>query len=103
MEKRKLIYYLDDDVDDLYIFRDVAEELGHEVCLFVDGNMMLRSLHHAEALPDILFLDIVMPVFDGEEIFHLIHKTEKWKHIPVVMISGHSPKSLIRHYLEAGA
>ncbi|HEX8561583.1 MAG TPA: response regulator [Flavobacterium sp.] len=102
MEKRKRIYYLDDDLDDLYIFKDVAEELGHDVTIFVNGQMFLRALN-TQPLPDLIFLDIVMPVFEGEEIFHIIQRTEKWKHIPIVMISGHSPKSLIRHYLEAGA
>ncbi|HEY0091812.1 MAG TPA: response regulator, partial [Flavobacterium sp.] len=30
-------------------------------------------------------------------------KTEMWKHIPVVMISGYNSKSLVQQYLEAGA
>ena len=102
MSTPQLIYYLDDDIDDLYIFKDVAESLGHEVSIFVNGNELLKALK-GKQLPDIIFLDIRMPVFNGEEILHLIKKTENSMHIPVVMISGYSPKSLVRHYLEAGA
>jgi len=102
MGTKKNIYYLDDDLDDLYVFKEVAEELGHEVTIFVDGNIMLKSLTQLP-LPDIIFLDIVMPVFDGDEIFHIIKKSDKWKVIPIVMISGHSPKSLIMQYMAAGA
>ena len=102
MEKSKRIFYLDDDLDDLYVFKDVADELGHDVSIFVNGSVMLKALASQPA-PDILFLDIVMPVFNGEEIFHIIKKSEKWRDIPIVMISGHSPKSLIMQYLDAGA
>lgn len=103
MKNRKLIYYLDDDVDDLAVFRDVVQAMGHEVFIFADGRSLLQKLSQAAVLPDIIFLDIVMPFLDGEEIFHLIHNPENWKQIPIVMISGHSPKPLIRHFLGAGA
>jgi len=103
MKTEQFIYYLDDDTDDLYIFKEIAESLGHKVSIFINGNEMLRALNKKDQLPDIIFLDIRMPVFNGEEILHIIKKTDASKHIPVVMISGHNPKSLVRHYLEAGA
>jgi CheY-like chemotaxis protein len=101
MKAPKVIYYLDDDTDDLYFFKEVAETLGHNVSIFINGTEMLRTL--GKELPDIIFLDIRMPVFNGEEILHVIKKTPQWNHIPVVMISGGYPKSMIRHYLESGA
>jgi len=103
MKTQQTIFYLDDDTDDLYVFKEVAEALGHSVFLFINGNEMLRALGKKDQLPDIIFLDIRMPVFNGEEILHIIKKTENSKHIPVVMISGHNPKSLVRQYLESGA
>ena len=104
MKSSKLIYYLDDDIDDLYFFKDVAEGLGHQVTIFVNGTEMLRALRNNwQDQPQIIFLDIHMPVFNGEEILQIIKKTEEWKHIPVVMISGAYPKKLVRQYLEAGA
>ncbi|MBF0694213.1 MAG: response regulator [Flavobacterium sp.] len=98
----KKIFYLDDDLDDLYLFKEAAESIGHSVTIFVNGNEMLRALNGTD-LPDIIFLDIRMPVFNGEEILHIIKKNPLLADIPVVMISGFSPKSLVRTYLEAGA
>ena len=96
MNTPQLIYYLDDDIDDLYIFKDVAESLGHEVSIFVNGNELLKALK-GKQLPDIIFLDIRMPVFNGEEILHLIKKTENSMHIPVVMISAsHNLQGLLK-------
>ena len=54
-------------------------------------------------VPDIIFLDIYMPVFDGDEILDIIKKTDEWKEIPVVMISGIYPKSNTTQYFQSGA
>jgi CheY-like chemotaxis protein len=101
MKEKKLIYYLDDDTDDLQFFREVAESFGHDVTTFIDGNELLRILRKQE--PDIIFLDIHMPVYNGQEILSIIRKIDEWKAIPIVMISGILQKKLVRHYLEAGA
>ena len=103
MKPEKLIYYLDDDIDDLHVFKEVAENLGHQVSIFINGHEMLLTLRKKKPLPDIIFLDIHMPVFNGEEILHVLKKSDEWKHIPIVMISGAYPKKLVRHYLDAGA
>ena len=102
MKLRQLIYYLDDDVDDLFFFKEAAETLGHDVITFVNGQEMLRTLSK-KPFPDIIFLDVRMPVFEGEEILQVIKKTEESKNIPVVMISGSYPKSVVQHYLDSGA
>lgn len=102
MKAPQIIYYLDDDTDDLYFFKEIAEALGHEVTIYVSGHEMLRTLSKGK-LPDIIFLDIRMPVFNGEQILDVIKKSEEWQHIPVVMISGAYPKSAVRQYLDSGA
>lgn len=98
-----MIYYLDDDTDDLHFFKEIAETLGHAVETYVNGNMMLKALSNGRPLPDIIFLDIIMPVFDGQQILDVIKKSEAWQHIPIVLISSVYPKSSVRRYLESGA
>ena len=102
MKDSKRLYYLDDDSDDLAFFRDTAEQLGHTVFLFADGNELLTALRK-KPYPDIVFLDIHMPIYGGEEILDIIRKSDDWKEIPIVMISGILQKKLVRHYLDAGA
>lgn len=103
MKKSKSIYYLDDDRDDLYIFQQVAQSLGHEVKTFINGHELLSSLIPPQKKPDVIFLDIHMPILRGEEILIILKSSEVWKHIPVVMISGAYPKKLIRYFTEVGA
>jgi len=103
MKASKLIYYLDDDTDDLEIFTDIAEHSGHQVYTFLNGNEMFYALKHDSRKPDLIFLDIHMPVLNGEEILNVIRKSEEYKQIPIVMISGAYPPKLVRHFLKSGA
>lgn len=95
-------YCLDDDIDDLELFQEAATKLGHRASLFRNGIVMLHSLDTSK-LPEAIFLDIHMPILDGEEMLHIIKKSDSLKNIPVLLISGACPKKLLRHYLEAGA
>ena len=102
MEKQKTIYYLDDDLDDLGFFKEIAEELGHNVKVFTDGRKMLLVLEIQAEKPDVIFLDIHMPVLNGEEILNIIKKSDDVKHIPVVMVSGAYPKKLLQYCADLG-
>lgn len=102
MKKPKNIYYLDDDFDDLGLFKEIVEELGHNVKVFSNGRKLLIFLEIAENKPDLLFLDIHMPVLNGEEILEIIKKSEDWKDIPVVMVSGAYPKKLLQYCAQLG-
>lgn len=103
MNDSKLILYLDDDTDDLKFFRDLTEELGHRVSLYADGTEMLYALRHGWEKPDLIFLDVHMPILNGDEILNIIKRSEDFKHIPVAMLSGAYPKKLVKQYLDAGA
>lgn len=102
MEKQKTIYYLDDDLDDLGFFKEIAEELGHNVKVFTDGRKMLLVLEIQAEKPDVIFLDIHMPVLNGEEILNIIKKSDDVKQIPVVMVSGAYPKKLLQYCADLG-
>ncbi|MEC4004350.1 response regulator [Flavobacterium sp. SUN052] len=102
MEHSKKIYYLDDDLDDLGFFKEIADDLGFDVTLFLDGRIMLQTLADDEDKPAIIILDIHMPVLNGEEILAIIRKDTNLKDIPIAMISGAYPKKLVKHYNEMG-
>lgn len=103
MKPSQTIFYLDDDLDDLQVFKEIAENLGHTVSTFIDGHEMLNALYFQTKKPDVIFLDIHMPILNGQEILNILKTTSHWKHIPVVMVSGAYPKKLARHFLEVGA
>ena len=103
MKNSKLLFYLDDDPDDLEFFTEAAEALEQRVKLFLNGNELLYTLKHDPIKPDIIFLDVHMPILDGDEILNILRKNDEYRDIPIVMISGAFPKKLIRDYMASGA
>ncbi|WNM17905.1 response regulator [Flavobacterium capsici] len=102
MKKSQTIFYLDDDSEDLEFFKEIAEGLGHSVRGFSDGKAMLLVLESEQNKPDIIFLDVHMPVLNGQEILEIIKKSETLKDIPIVMVSGAYPKKLVKNLQDLG-
>ncbi len=100
--KPLLIYYADDDIDDLNIFTEAAHFFGHETRSFFDGAALLAALSNTEKRPDLILLDYFMPPSDGLEILKSIRASE-FKDIPVVMITGSCSINLQREFIGRGA
>lgn len=88
MKDYKLIYFTDDDHDDLSLMQEITHSLGHRPKLFSSGHDMLAFLESQPEKPHIIFLDITMPQIDGIEILEKLRKMEKFKDIPVVIHSS---------------
>jgi len=102
MKVSQTIFYLDDDLEDLDFFKEVAESLGHTVQVFLDGSKMLFILENSEDKPDVIFLDVHMPILNGEEILNVIKRSDNLKEIPIVMVSGAYPRKMVRNFMELG-
>ena len=77
-------------IDDSKTIRRTAETLlqreGCEVVTAVDGFDALSKI--AQANPDIVFVDIMMPRLDGYQTCALIKNSQNYQNIPVVMLSS---------------
>lgn len=102
MENLKKIFYLDDDMDDLGFFKEIGNDLGYHVTIFLDGKFMLKTLENEKEKPAIIILDVHMPVLNGQEILEIIREDENLKDIPIIMISGAYPKKLVKYYNDMG-
>jgi CheY-like chemotaxis protein len=100
------IYLIDDDMDDVELFRDALEEVDPSVSLQYanDGHEAVRSLtERRDALPDLVFLDISMPVFGGLQCLASFKKDEQLRDLPVIMYSTSSQELEINMARELGA
>lgn len=52
---------------------------------------------------DLILLDVMMPEIDGYEVLGRIKGTDKWQHIPVVMVSALEEEESVVRCIEAGA
>lgn len=64
----------------------VLERYGYNIVLAKDGEDGLEKLQ--VVIPDIILSDIEMPRMDGFEFAKNVKNTEKYSHIPIVMITS---------------
>ena len=74
---------------------------GFEVIEAEDG---IDGIYRAKQdTPDLVLLDIAMPELDGIEICKRIKEFEKFRKIPIIMVSSMSDQELIDIALKEGA
>src|SRR5438128_640445 len=97
----KRVLLADDEEDIKAIVKLYLESRGYEVITAFDG---LDAISLAEtSKPDIILLDVMMPVMDGFEVARKLKSNPKTHDIPIVMLSAASTSESIRRGLEAGA
>lgn len=97
------ILLADDDNEDLEILKEAVALTGHNIQLSYVPNWMELWISLMKELPDILLLDINMPVKNGLECLDSIRSEEKFKQLPVIMYSVSANKKDIDRAYELGA
>lgn len=88
---KKTIYWADDDPDDIEIFREVLEQANNQYQIndFRNGRDLINRLHELEKeeQPNLIILDMNMPVLNGRETLAILKSEEKFSSIPVVVFT----------------
>ena len=81
------ILLVDDDRDDIGLFKEAVIRIDKTIDVIVgrNGEEALKLLQ--EITPDLIFLDINMPVMDGIKCLAAIRNDKSFDHIPVIMHS----------------
>jgi two-component system alkaline phosphatase synthesis response regulator PhoP len=90
VEKKARILLIDDDADFIESTKTVLESKPYEVIVAVNGNEGLRKAR--EEKPDLILLDIIMPVEDGFTAAEHLKKDPNLAKIPVLMLTSYSTK-----------
>src|SRR5262245_34727165 len=96
----------DDDADDKTLFCEALAEINPGIVCHTagDGKEALAILAKDQLKkPDIIFLDINMPVMDGWQCLGRLKEDAKHRNIPVIMYSTSSYQRDIDLALESGA
>ncbi len=86
MEKRAKILLVDDDADFIDSTRTVLESQLYEVIVAREGEEGLRKAK--EEKPDLILLDIIMPVKDGFTAAEQLKKDPELSKIPTLMLTS---------------
>jgi putative two-component system response regulator len=95
------ILVVDDLADNVRLLESFLAARGYEVHGANNGREALEFV--AQAPPDVILLDLIMPGMDGFEVCQRLKSDETTRHIPVIIISGVSDKDANISAIEAGA
>jgi CheY-like chemotaxis protein len=100
----KTILLVDDDLDDHWIFREAIDEINKEIkCSTALNGKEALQLMKLSPPPDIIFLDLNMPVMNGVEFLTTLKTSDKYKSIPVIIFSTSIQPRDIQKTKELGA
>lgn len=87
-EKVKHIILAEDDADDYFFFSLAISEIPIKVLLTraEDGEKLMQLLE--EKVPDILFLDLLMPCKNGQECLHTIRSDRRFDQLPIIVYTS---------------
>jgi CheY-like chemotaxis protein len=84
----KNILQIDDDTDDCDLFLEALQAVSNAIYTSSNDPVeALRKLTRQEIAPDVIFLDLNMPVMSGMEFLTEIKKNDIVKNIPVIIFS----------------
>lgn len=80
------ILVVDDSPTEIFQFKEMLENLGHEVITAENGRDGVTMAISEQ--PDVVLMDIVMPDMNGFQATRQIARAEETKHIPVIIVSS---------------
>jgi len=95
------ILCVDDEPANLRLLEALLVPRGYEVIKTQRGEIALETI--SEQKIDLILLDVMMPEINGFEICRTIKENEKYRHIPIVMITALRSKEDRIKGIEAGA
>ena len=91
-------------VDDSLTVRRVTQRLlsreGYQVVLAKDGVDALEQLQ--DFPPDVMLVDIEMPRMDGFDLTRNVRNDDRYKHIPIIMITSRTAEKHREHAAQLG-
>ena len=99
------IFLADDDEDDRIFNVEALSEItsSTDITEFSNGVELMAELHSDKPLPDIIYLDLKMPLMDGFECLSDIREIEEFSKIPVVIYSTSFHENEVEKLREMGA
>ena len=96
----KVILIIEDDAKNLKLFRDLLQVSGYTTLEATDGKQGVELAR--EKKPDLILMDIQMPVMDGLEATKLLKNNDVTKDIPIVALTAYAMQGDEEKMREAG-
>jgi len=95
-----LVLIVDDNKSNLQIIAQVLHRAGYQVMMTTDGPHALELV--TTKPPDLILLDIMMPVMDGFEVCRRMRMLKPVSHVPIIFLSAKDEDTNIETGFDAG-
>ena len=85
----KTVLVVDDEFDLSETLRSILESEGYQTSVCANGKEALTSLEAAK--PDLVLMDVMMPVLSGFEVLHSMRTMPELAGVPVILMSSVPP------------
>src|SRR5262245_23229745 len=100
-ESRGRILIVDDEADLVRVLEFGLRSAGYEVVWAADGQEGLKMAR--ESKPDLILLDLMLPKLDGYKVCRLLKFDDRYKHIPIIILSARTQEGDQALAIEMGA
>jgi CheY-like chemotaxis protein len=94
------ILYIEDNEDNIFMLKNRLARAGHTVIVATDGAQGVAMA--LSERPDMILMDLSLPVLDGWQATRQIKATPDTKHIPVIALTAHAMAGDREKALSAG-
>ncbi|MEJ5166566.1 MAG: response regulator [Thermoanaerobaculia bacterium] len=94
------VLIVEDNESNLYMMRFILLKLGHQIVEARDGLMGLKMAE--EEKPDLILMDIQLPLMDGYTLTRKIREREDLKNIPIIAVTSYAMVGDREKAIEAG-
>jgi CheY-like chemotaxis protein len=88
----KTILIVEDDIAIAEFLREILQDMGYTIMRAVNGREGLQQLE--VSTPELIITDLMMPIMNGRQFCVDVRADERYKHIPIIMMSAIRPVNL---------
>jgi len=96
----KLILIVEDDAKNLTLFRDLLQRFGYTTIEATNGREGIKLARANK--PNLILMDIQLPVMDGFEATKILKSDPETKNIPILALTSYAMKGDREKILQAG-
>jgi two-component system cell cycle response regulator DivK len=89
------VLVVDDYEDNRQMYAELLAYDGYQVAEASDGAEAIATARRI--VPDLIVMDLSLPVIDGWEATRRLKADDRTRHIPVLALTGHAPEGLVGH------
>lgn len=103
MQKDLVIYYVDDDPEDLDVLAEIGIAMGIEVVPIDDSDQVYAKIQRTSKGPKVIFLDVNMPLKSGYDLLEEFKHSDSLHGLPIVTFSTGNDLETIEKCWQLGA